>query len=116
MRDAFFGQGGEDFAEDVVYVGDGVELAGKGRELGGKLVRFETLLLFTRVMDAEPGGRVLLRSMRQKRPSEVWKRHLLLLGSSEFEFNGNLKRRRDLPHQRMAGDHTDRIDYEGKRA
>ncbi len=33
MRDALFGQGGEDFAEDVVYVGDRVELAGKGSEL-----------------------------------------------------------------------------------
>ena len=35
VRDALFGQGGEDFAEDVVYVGDRVELAGQGGELGG---------------------------------------------------------------------------------
>ncbi len=35
VRDAFLGECGEDFAEDVVYVGDGVELAGKGSELGG---------------------------------------------------------------------------------
>jgi hypothetical protein len=35
MRDALFRESGEDFAEDVVYVRDGVELAGKGSELGG---------------------------------------------------------------------------------
>ena len=35
VGDAFLGQGGEDFAEDVVYVGDGIEFAGKGSELGG---------------------------------------------------------------------------------
>ncbi len=55
VRDAFLGEGGEDFAEDVVYVGDGVELAGKGSELGGELVRFEKLLLFAGVMNAERG-------------------------------------------------------------
>ena len=33
VRDAFFGQSGENFAEDVVYVGDRVELAGEGGEL-----------------------------------------------------------------------------------
>src|SRR5712671_6605148 len=31
-----------------------------------------------------------LRSMRQVRPSEVWRRHLLLLGSSESNCIGNL--------------------------
>src|SRR5712672_2468360 len=35
VRDALFGQGGEDFPENVVYVGDRVELAGEGGELGG---------------------------------------------------------------------------------
>jgi hypothetical protein len=55
MRDSLFGEGGEDFAEDVVYVGDRVELAGKGRELGSELFRFETLILFPRVVDAERG-------------------------------------------------------------
>ena len=53
MRDAFFGEGGEDFAEDVVYVGDGVELAGKGGKLSSKLFGFEALLLFACVVDAE---------------------------------------------------------------
>ena len=34
VGDALFGEGGEDFAEDVVYVRDRVELAGKGGKLG----------------------------------------------------------------------------------
>jgi hypothetical protein len=55
VRDAFFGESGEDFAEDVVYVRDGVELAGKGSELCGELFGFEKLLLFTGVEDAEGG-------------------------------------------------------------
>jgi hypothetical protein len=38
VRVAFFGESGEDSAEDVVYVRDGVELAGKGSEVGGELV------------------------------------------------------------------------------
>jgi len=53
--DALFGQGGEDFAEDVVYVRDGVEFAGKGSELDGQLFGFELLLLFACVVDAERG-------------------------------------------------------------
>jgi hypothetical protein len=36
-----------------------------------------------------------LRSMRQERSSEVWRRHLLLFGSNESEFITNLKERRD---------------------
>ncbi len=55
VRDAFLGESGKDFAEDVVYVRDSVELAGKGSELGGELVRFEKLLLFAGVMNAERG-------------------------------------------------------------
>ena len=55
VRDAFFGKGGEDFAEDMVYVRDGIEFAGKGSELGGELFGFETLLLFACVVDAERG-------------------------------------------------------------
>jgi hypothetical protein len=55
VRDAFFGESGEDFAKYVVYVGDGVELAGQGSELGGELVGFEKLLLFAGVEDAEGG-------------------------------------------------------------
>ena len=35
MGDALLGQGDEDFAEDMIYVRDGVELAGKGSELSG---------------------------------------------------------------------------------
>src|SRR5882757_8448761 len=38
-------------------------------------------------------GWPFLRSMRQVRPSEVWRRHLLLLGSRESEFIWNLKRK-----------------------
>ena len=53
MRDALSGESGEDFAEDVVDVGDGVELAGKGSELGGELVGFEKLLFFAGVEEAE---------------------------------------------------------------
>jgi len=53
VRDALFGERGEDFAEDVVYVRDSVELAGKGGELGSELVGFEKLLLFAGVEDAE---------------------------------------------------------------
>ncbi len=32
VRDALFGESGEDFAEDVVYVRDGVEFAGNVRQ------------------------------------------------------------------------------------
>lgn len=52
---AFLGESGEDFAEDVVDVGDGVELAGKGGKLGSELVGFEKLLFFAGVKDAESG-------------------------------------------------------------
>jgi len=55
VGDAFFGQSSEDFAEDMVYVGDGVELAGKGGELRGELFGFEKLQLFAGVEDAESG-------------------------------------------------------------
>ena len=55
VGDALFGQGGEDFAEDVVYVRDGIELAGKRSELGGQFLGLKLLLLFARVMDAERG-------------------------------------------------------------
>ena len=55
VRDTFFSQSGKDFAEDVVYVGDGVELAGKGGELGSQLFGFETLLLCAGMVDAERG-------------------------------------------------------------
>ncbi len=54
-RDAFLGESGEDFAEDVVDVGDGVELARKGGKLGSELVGFEKLLFFAGVKDAESG-------------------------------------------------------------
>src|SRR6266446_6440832 len=37
-------------------------------------------------------GWPFLRSMRQERPSENWRRHLLLFGSGESGFIGNLKR------------------------
>ena len=53
MGDALFGESGEDFAEDVVYVRDRVELAGKRGELRGQLFGFKTLLLFACVMDAK---------------------------------------------------------------
>ena len=55
VGDAFFGQSSEDFAEDVVYVGDGVEFAGKGGELCSELVGFEKLLFLAGVKDAERG-------------------------------------------------------------
>ena len=55
VRDALFGESGEDFAKDVVYVRDSVELAGKGSELCGELFGFETLFLFACVVDAERG-------------------------------------------------------------
>ena len=56
VGDSFFGERGEDFAEDVVYVRDSVEFAGKGSELGGELLGFDELLFFAGVEDAE--GRV----------------------------------------------------------
>ena len=55
VGDAFFGQSSEDFAEDMVYVRDGVEFAGKGRKLRGELFGLEKLLLFASVEDAESG-------------------------------------------------------------
>jgi len=55
VGDAFFGKGGEDFAEDVVYVRDCIELAGKGGKLGSELVGFEKLLFFVGMEDAESG-------------------------------------------------------------
>lgn len=39
----------------MVDVRDGVELAGKGSELGGELLGFEKLLFFAGVEDAEGG-------------------------------------------------------------
>src|SRR5258708_23903048 len=48
-----------------------------------------------------------LRSMGQVRRSEVWRRHLLLLGSRESEFIWNLKRGRNLPHLTKSGRHRD---------
>jgi hypothetical protein len=53
VADAFFGESGEAFAEDVVNVRDGGELTGKGSELRGELVGLERLLLFACAMDAE---------------------------------------------------------------
>jgi hypothetical protein len=55
LGNALLGESGEDFAEDVVYVCDGVKSSGKGSELGGKLVGFEKLLLFAGVKDVERG-------------------------------------------------------------
>lgn len=55
VGDAFFGQGGENFAEDVVYVCDGVEFAGKGGKLRGEFLGFEELLLFAGMEDAKSG-------------------------------------------------------------
>ncbi len=55
VRDAFFGESGEDFAEDMVDVGDGVEFTGKGGKVGSELIGFEKLLFFAGVEDAESG-------------------------------------------------------------
>ncbi len=59
MRDTLFGERGEDLAEDVVYVGDRIELAGKGSKFGSELVGFEELLFFAGVEDAESGMALL---------------------------------------------------------
>jgi len=61
VGDAFLGERGEDFAEDVVYVGDGVEFAGKGSEFGGELFGFKALLFFASVVDAERGMALLAK-------------------------------------------------------
>src|SRR6266849_5763097 len=55
VGDALFGESGEDFAKNVVYVRDSVELAGKGGKLGSELVGLEKLLFFAGVEDAESG-------------------------------------------------------------
>jgi len=55
VRDAFFCESSKDFAEYMVYVRDGIELAGKGGKLRRELVGFEKLLFFTGVEDAESG-------------------------------------------------------------
>ena len=56
LGDPALGEGGEDLAEDVVDVGGVVEAAGKsGGDFGAKPRRFQELLLFTGVEDAEGG-------------------------------------------------------------
>ncbi len=39
----------------MIYVRDGVELAGQGGKLGGELIGFEKLLFFAGVEDTERG-------------------------------------------------------------
>jgi hypothetical protein len=56
--DAILGQGGEDFAEDVIDVGGVEEIAGEGSgQFGADALGFEKLLLFAGVERAEPGMR-----------------------------------------------------------
>jgi hypothetical protein len=57
--DAVLREEGEEFAEDVVDVAGGLEFAGESGELGGDAVRFEELVFFAGVGEAEVrvGGR-----------------------------------------------------------
>ena len=48
-------EGLEDFAEDVVDVEAGVEIAGEGSELGGEFFGFVELVFFAGVEDAQSG-------------------------------------------------------------
>src|SRR5258705_9678049 len=51
-------------------------------------------------------GWPFLRSMRQVRPSENWRRQLLLLEAGESDFIGT-SGKKDLPRQTTAGRHRD---------
>jgi hypothetical protein len=51
--DAVGGHEFEEFADDMVDIGDGGEFAGKGREIRGDAIEFEELPLFTSVKEAE---------------------------------------------------------------
>src|SRR5206468_2653897 len=54
--DAVLGQGGEDFAEDVVDVGGGEVVAGeRGGEFGADALGLKALALFARVEGAQAG-------------------------------------------------------------
>lgn len=56
-RDTVLGEGGEDFAEDVIDVGGGVEMAGeRGGQFGAETARFDDLHLFAGVEGAETAG------------------------------------------------------------
>src|SRR5579864_9617205 len=52
-----------------------------------------------------------LRDMRQERPSENWRRHLLLFGSGESDFIANLKRE-GFARLRRAGAQTRRAQQQ----
>ena len=67
--DAAVGDEIEEFAEDVVDVGGGAELAGDGFEFLADFFLGEELLLFAGVDEAE-GGVGLVTNMRHWRPSE----------------------------------------------
>src|SRR5260221_10169706 len=60
-------------------------------------------------------GCPFLRSMRQERPSENWRRHLLLLESVESDFIGNLRKERICPAYEggQAQRHKEHRDSEG---
>ncbi len=51
VRDAFFGESVEDFAEDVIDVGHGIELAGEGGKFLSQLVGCKELLFLGSVED-----------------------------------------------------------------
>jgi hypothetical protein len=56
-RDAVLGEGGEDFAEDVVDVGGGVKVPGeRGGKLGAEAAAFEELLLIAGMKETQAGA------------------------------------------------------------
>ena len=54
-RDAVADEEGEEFSQDMVEVGGGLEAAGQGGELGGDKARGEALFLLGGVVKAEGG-------------------------------------------------------------
>jgi len=105
VRDAFFGESDEDFAEDVVYVRDGVEFAGERGKLGGELFGFEKLLLFAGVEEAESGVAFLAGHAAGAAVGELAK--TFVIGIEGIGVHWKPLERMDLP-QRHGDTETDR--------
>jgi hypothetical protein len=91
-REAVLGDGGEEFAEDVVDIGGSVKVAGKrSGEVPAEAFGFEELALGAGVEDAEEGvilvaGHAALAAVGER---EVVK--MGIVGSGSFSGHGNLE-------------------------
>jgi hypothetical protein len=91
-RDAILGDGGEEFAEDVVDVGGGVEVSGKrSGEVPAKAFGFEELALGAGVEDAQGwvilvAGHAALSAVGEREVAEMG-----IVGSGSFSSHGSLE-------------------------